>query len=377
MKNGGNAWPGVNQIFENSMKDTLQNRAGKLFKLVQELGIEAALIMNLHNIRYFTGFTGSEGALLASRERMFLLVDGRYTTQARLQAVQAEVVQVRQKISAASEVVQDMKLGSIAVESNAITYQQVLELTDNVPGLEIKPFGSELSLIRAVKDDHEIDLIRRAAGISGAALISIKDKIKPGISERDLALEFEYQMGRSGSEGVSFDTIIASGENSALPHARPSARKLRQGDFVIFDYGSILGGYHSDETCTFGVGRLSDDQVQVYSIVKEAHDRAVAQVKNGVSCRLVDHAARSYIDEKGFGANFVHGTGHGVGLEVHEFPRISFLGEDKLKSGMVVTVEPGIYIAGSFGVRIESLLLVQDNGCEVLSKMDKGLNIID
>lgn len=359
------------------MKDTLQERAERLFKLIDDLGIEAAIILDMHNIRYYTGFTGSEGALLATRDRMCLLVDGRYTTQARLQAVKAEIVQIRQKIPAVAEFVQNLKITSIAVESSAITYQQYLELADSTPRLDIKPLGSELSIIRAIKDNDEIDLIRQAAGIAGAALQSIKSMIKPGISERDLALEMEYRMGRSGSEGVSFETIVASGENSALPHARPSARKLRRGDFVIFDYGSICGGYHSDETCTFGVGEISDDQAKVYKIVKEAHDRALAQVKDGVSCRSVDEAARSYIDERGFGANFVHGTGHGVGLEVHEFPRISFLGDDKLKSGMVVTIEPGIYMPGSFGVRIESLVLVRDSGCEVLSQIDKTLNIID
>lgn len=362
---------------EIDMKDKLRDRADRLIRLIHDLGIEAALILDLHNIRYFTGFTGSEGALLASGSRMCLLVDGRYTSQARMQATRVEIVQIRQKMPAVAEIVREMKLGSIAVESNAITYQQYLELAECLPLLEIKPLGSELSIIRAIKGKDEIELIRRAAGISGAALHSIKNLIKPGISERELALELEYRMAKSGSEGVSFETIVASGENSALPHARPGDRKLRKGDFVIFDYGSICEGYHSDETCTFGVGEISVDQVRVYRIVKEAHDLALGRIKDGVSCNLVDRAARSYIEQKGFGENFVHGTGHGVGLQVHEFPRISFLGDDKLKSGMVVTIEPGIYIPGSFGVRIESLVLVRDGGCEILSQVDKDLNIID
>jgi Xaa-Pro aminopeptidase/Xaa-Pro dipeptidase len=344
---------------------------------IDELGMDAALILDIQNIRYFTGFTGSEGALLAGKGRMCLLVDGRYITQARFQAVKAEVVQFKQKIPEIARIINDWDVASVSVEAGAISYQQYLELTNGIPRLAINPLGPEFSRIRAIKDDDEIDLIRKAACISAEALNALRGAIKPGISERDLALELEYRMGRSGSEGVSFETIVASGENSALPHARPGLRKLRKGDLVIFDYGSICGGYHSDETCTFGIGEISDKQTDVYNIVKEAHDRALAHVKSGVPCRIIDEAARAYIDSKGFGANFLHGTGHGVGLEVHEFPKISFLGEDTLETGMVITVEPGIYISGSFGVRIESLVLVGDKGCEILSQIDKKLDIID
>lgn len=359
------------------MTDKLQDRARRLSMKMDELGMEAALFLDMQNIRYFTGFTGSEGALLAGKGQMCLLVDGRYITQARLQAVNAEVVQFKQKIPETAQVIDDWGVASISVEAGAISYQQYLELTDRIPLLAIDPLSPEFSRIRAIKDDDEIDLIRRAARISGEALNSLRGAIRPGISERDLALELEYLMGKSGSEGISFETIVAAGENSALPHARPGSRKLREGDFVIFDYGSVCGGYHSDETCTFGIGKISDKQAEVYKIVKEAHDRALARVESGVPCRLVDEAARAYIDSKGFGENFLHGTGHGVGLEVHEFPKISFFGEDTLEAGMVITVEPGIYMSGSFGVRIESLVLVGDKGCEILSQIDKELNIID
>lgn len=358
------------------MKDSLPDRAARLFLKIHELDIEAALIFDMYNIRYFTGFTGSEGVLLVANGCMCLLVDGRYITQARLQASKAEVVLFEEKMPAVSQAIRDWGLGSIAVEANAISYQNYLELAESIPAVGIKPLGPEISRIRTIKDRSEIDLIRQAARISGAALDSLKNIIRPGTTEKELALELDYRMRRSGSEGVSFETIVASGENSALPHAHPGGRKLRNGDFIIFDYGSVCGGYHSDETCTFGIGEVPQKQVEVYNIVKEAHDRALSRVKHGVSCRLVDEAAREYIKERGFGAGFLHGTGHGVGLEVHEFPRISFLGDDKLESGMVITIEPGIYISGSFGVRIESLVLVSESGCEVLSQIDKKLNII-
>lgn len=359
------------------MTNKLQDRADRLFTKIRELGIEAVLILDMQNIRYFTGFSGSEGALLAGSGRMSLLVDGRYITQAENQAAVSEVIQYKQKIPGIAQVMKNWGVRKISVEAGAVSYQHFLELTDSLPLIAINPLSPEFSRIRALKDEEEIAHIREAACISGAALGSLTEIMKPGISERDLVLELEYRMGKGGSEGVSFDTIIASGENSALPHAHPGSRKLRKSDFVIVDYGSICGGYHSDETCTFGIGEISRRQVEVYNIVREAHDRALALVKHGVPCRQIDEAARSYIDEMGYGANFLHGTGHGVGLEVHEFPKISYVGEDTLESGMVITVEPGIYIPGSFGVRIESLVLVTNQGFEVLSKVDKKLNIID
>lgn len=354
----------------------LQARVGRLFARCEELQAEAVLVLDIHNIRYFTGFTGSEGTLVAAGGRIFLLVDGRYITQARAEARFDEVIQFSDRQAALAQLIGDWGLRTMAVEAAGISLQQFTDLSRAVPHVEIKTLKSEISELRAVKDKYEISKIKQAAGLAGKALKGIMPLLKPGKVEKDIALEFEYMMRKGGSRGVSFDSIVASGRNSALPHARPSGRRLRRGDFVVLDYGCVSGGYHSDETCTFGIGAVSAKQARVYEIVKDAHDRALSVVRAGVPCREVDSAARSFIEKKGFGPNFSHGTGHGVGLEVHEHPRISFQSDAVLEKGMVVTIEPGIYLPGRFGVRIESLVAVTEKGCEILSPTDKKLNII-
>jgi Xaa-Pro aminopeptidase/Xaa-Pro dipeptidase len=202
------------------------------------------------------------------------------------------------------------------------------------------------------------------------------DFIKPGLREKDVALEMEYRMGLSGADGASFKTIVASGINSALPHAAPGANKLAKGDAVVIDFGAIYDGYHSDETCTFFIGTPSDRQKKAYALVKEAHDRALAAAKAGMPCSEIDRIARDCIREGGMGLYFSHGTGHGLGLDVHESPRIAAPSEDVLKAGMVVTIEPGVYIPGLWGIRIEDTVLVGGDGCEALTKVSKDLTIL-
>lgn len=356
--------------------DLTQARTQRLFSRCDELGIEAVLILNIHNIRYFTGFTGSEGVLIARPGGMALLVDGRYGTQARQETQGVEIVQFKDRLASLTRAINDWGLRSLAVESSTISLQQFTELTKTMPRLNVRSLGSEITELRALKDRHEAGKIKKAAIIAGRALDGVIPLLKPGAREADIALELEYLMKKLGSEGVSFESIVASGKNSALPHARPSARRLKKGDFLVIDYGCVCEGYHSDETCTFGIGGISAEQARVYEIVKGAHDRALSAVKAGVPCKQVDSAARSYIEEHGYGPFFSHGTGHGVGLEVHEFPRISCQADAVLQAGMVVTIEPGIYIPGLFGVRIESLAVVRENGCDILSPMGKKINVI-
>ena len=239
-----------------------------------------------------------------------------------------------------------------------------------------KPLPSELGAIRAVKDVEEIKSIRKAIRIATAALRSTLEWIRPGVCERDIAIELEYTMRRMGADAPSFDTIIASGPNSALPHARPGTRKIRPADFVVVDFGAVWRGYHSDETCTFAVGRAGRKHEKIYAVVKEAHDRALEAVSPGVACRVVDAAARGVIEKAGYGSCFSHGTGHGVGLDVHEAPRLSTLSDAVLEEGMVITLEPGIYIPGFGGVRIEDTVLVGKGGARVLTEFSKELQVI-
>ena len=194
--------------------------------------------------------------------------------------------------------------------------------------------------------------------------------------EKDIALELDYRMARNEAEQVSFSTIVASGVNSSQPHAAPGSRKIRNGDIVMIDYGAVYHGYHSDETCTFIVGRADKKQKEVYSLVKEAHDRALAAVKAGASCKEIDRIARTCLESKDMGKYFTHGTGHGVGLDVHEAPRIADKSEHILEAGMVVTIEPGVYIPDLWGIRIEDMVLVKKNGFEVLTKVPKDLTIL-
>jgi Xaa-Pro aminopeptidase/Xaa-Pro dipeptidase len=200
--------------------------------------------------------------------------------------------------------------------------------------------------------------------------------IRPGVRESEIAVELEYRMRRGGSEKAAFETIVASGPHSALPHATPGNRAIRDGDCVVVDCGAVCGGYRSDETCTFIVGRASERQKEVYGAVREAHDRAIAAIRAGVSCGEIDRVARGVLEEAGLGDYFSHGTGHGVGLDVHEGPRLAPGKEDLLLAGMVVTVEPGVYIPGLWGIRIEDTVRVAEEGCEILTRTPKDLAIL-
>jgi len=340
---------------------------------IVNLGLDALLFLNMQNIRYLTGFTGSDGALLAGEHRYILLVDGRYITQAGREVHGADIRLYRDKTEGIVQAIQDSGWKVIGFESTALALPDYMKLKDKAAGTELKPLGEELNALRMIKDKEEIARMQAAAALSSEALCSMLDIVRPGMTEKDMALELEYRIRRGGADHVSFEVIVASGENAALPHARPGNRKLEAGDFIVLDYGAVCGGYCSDETCTVALGKVSKRQREVYDIVREAHDRALAAVRAGVSCRDVDHAARSYIEEKGLGQYFSHGTGHGIGLSVHEEPRLSPLSESRLEAGMVVTVEPGVYIPGLWGVRIEDMVRVATDGCEVLTAVPKDL----
>jgi Xaa-Pro aminopeptidase len=339
-------------------------------------GMDALLILNAKNIRYLAGFTGSEGALVVGPTWLTLLVDGRYVTQGRGEAVGADVVEFRNRVDGITAVAHGHSLRMIGFESPALSVEEYLRLQERLPGVTFRPLGSDFQLLRAVKDHEEIDRIREAARIASDSLASIREMIRPGVREKEIALELEYRMQRGGAEQPSFETIVASGANAALPHAQSGSRAIANGDCVMIDYGAVSGGYHSDETCTYVVGSASARQREVYSLVKEAHDRAIRAVRSGVSCGEIDRIARDYLEEAGLGGYFSHGTGHGVGLDIHEAPRLAAGREEILQAGMVVTVEPGIYLPGIWGIRIEDTVLVTDQGCETLTRTSKDLTIL-
>ena len=332
---------------------------------------DALLILHAKNIRYLTGFTGGDGALMAGPDWLVLLVDGRYVTQAREEAVGTEIFEFRNRVDGIAAVASGHAVEEIGFESPSLCVEEYLRLQEKLPEVALRPLSGELQSLRAVKNEGEIDRIREAARIAGEALAAVRGMIRPGVREKEIAVELEYRMRLGGAEQAAFETIVAAGANAALPHATPGSRAIADGDCVTIDYGAVSGGYHSDETCTYIVGHASDRQQEVYRLVREAHDRAIRAIRAGVSCGEIDRIARGFLEEAGLGAHFSHGTGHGVGLDVHEAPRLAAGREEILRAGMVVTVEPGVYLPGLWGVRIEDTVLVREEGCEILTQTSK------
>jgi Xaa-Pro aminopeptidase len=351
-------------------------RMARVRLTIRELGIDALLLLDMKNIRYLTGFTGSDGALVIGEKQETLLVDGRYTNQARKEVEGCHVCEYKEKTDGIVTILSDCGLRSVGFESQAMNVSTYLNLTEKLSGLKLNPLSDEIAALRAVKDEKEIEHIKRAAEISCEALTAVRDLIKPGARETDIAIELDFQMRRRGAEQVSFPTIVASGANSAQPHAQPGLRAIKNGDMVIIDYGAVHCGYHSDETCTFAVGHRDKQQEEAYSLVKTAHDRALEAVKAGISCVEIDRIARECIETGKLGKYFTHGTGHGVGLDVHEAPRIASNSEMVLEAGMVLTIEPGVYIPDLWGVRIEDMVLVKGEGCEVLTRVSKDFTVL-
>jgi Xaa-Pro aminopeptidase len=350
-------------------------RIARIQKKFSDYKIDSLIFFNMNNIRYLSGFTGSDGILIIGNNKPILLVDGRYISQARMEVNDAKIVEYKNKIRSITETIKDYNLKSIGFESGSIDVSMYNQLLRGFSYQALVPLDGELKFLRAYKDDSEISLMKKAAQISSTAIHSLIAEIKPGCSEKDIALSLEIIARRSGADQLAFDAIVASGENSALPHAKPTDRTIRKGDFIVIDFGVKYKGYCSDETCTLALGELTDQQKDVYQIVKDAHDRAIDTIRTGVKASEVDRHTRNIFGEK-YEKYFLHGTGHGVGLEVHEAPRLNPDSQDVLETRMVVTVEPGIYLPGQWGIRIEDTILVKENSCEKLTKMDKGLIII-
>ncbi len=353
-----------------------KNRIERVRSMLSGFDVEGILFFEEANIRYLTGFTGSDGALFVGGERLFLLVDGRYITQAKDESAGCDVVEFKDRTEGMAGIISDLSLKRVGIESPAISLDQYLTLQERVGDVSLTPLSGRIERIRMIKDAEEASSLREAAIMAARALDETLEHIRPGVTERDIAAILEMKMREAGSEKPSFETIVASGSNTALPHAVPGFREIQDGDFVIIDYGTVCGGYHSDETCTFVMGGADEKQSAVYAIVKGAHDKAVDAVKAGISCRDIDKIARTHIDDAGYGGYFSHGTGHGVGLKVHEPPKVSERGEDTLEEGMVITVEPGVYIPDLWGVRIEDTVMVEKDGCEILTKTPKNLKIL-
>lgn len=362
---------------QNQSMDPYRGRMVALRKILAQYPMDGILFSSPSNIRYLSGFDGSESILIVSGDQSVLLVDGRYTTQASNQVHLAiSISRSANHIQGIKETTKALGIARLGFEAACVTVEFYHALREACPALEFVALAEEVRLLRAAKDKHEILTMKKAATMASEAVSEIISEMRPGWTELETALALEFKARQKGAQQVSFEPIIASGENAALPHAKPSHRKIRHGDFVVIDFGVRYCGYCSDETCTVAIGELTGDQKNAYRAVLRAHDEAIASLAAGINAADVDRAVRKALGKK-FSRYFVHGTGHGVGLDVHEAPRLAPQSRDVLKAGMMVTIEPGLYYPGKWGVRIEDTVLVKKNGCEVITKMNKELIIIE
>ncbi len=339
--------------------------------------LDALLISHLPNIRYLCGFTGSAGFLLVQESGSVFFTDVRYDTQAREEVTGAKVVIARKAVlNAVGEWIAARRKRArgwtIGIEADHLTVAERKRVADLLPrGLRLKNAPSLVEQARMVKDPNELERIRAAVKLGATLFDRALQVLRPGVKEADVAAEMEYAARRAGAEEMSFPTIIASGPRSALPHGRASSQAIAPGGFVVCDFGVILAGYCSDQTRTVWVGNASKEGRQAYKAVRDAQQSAIDAVRPGVSVGDVDSAARKVLREAGLGRYFTHSTGHGVGLEIHEAPRVAAGQEQVLKPGMVITIEPGVYFPGKWGVRIEDMVAVTEDGCEVLTPTSK------
>ncbi|HTB21303.1 MAG TPA: aminopeptidase P family protein [bacterium] len=336
--------------------------------------LDAGLIFSEINRNYLTGFTGSSGALLVLPDQTLFITDSRYTLQAGRQVQGAKVLlQTRALLVDALEIIKKAKVKRVGFEAGHLTVSQHLWMLKQWPQGTWVPLQGTVESLRLVKDGGEKEALRKAGRVADQTFHHILPFIKVGAVERDLASEMEHFMRRQGADGPSFETIVASGWRSALPHGIASAKRLEKGDFIVFDFGCRLDGYCSDMTRTVCVGPASAFQRKIYGIVQKAQAAGLRAIRPGQTTGAVDLAARSVIGKAGYASRFGHGTGHGVGREVHEDPRVGPKAKDLLWPGMAITCEPGIYLEGKFGVRIEDLALVTETGHENLYRTTKNL----
>lgn len=357
------------------MDPTLHDRRMNLVQAVlQSRNLDALLVWSLENIRYLCGFTGSDGALIATPSGGYFLCDSRYWSQAEEEVKGCKIIHYKKKIEAIASFLTDFDCKHVGFESPSLSYSSYRSLREKIAdSVELIPIEEETKSLRLFKDRDEVALMKRAIDISTKAFRHVLGRIREGTLENELALEMECFMRRHGAETTSFDIIIASGRRSALPHGRAHTKPIERGDFILVDFGCRFQGYHSDETCTAVLGEPTLEQKRIHHVVKEAHDRAIEAVRPGIPLCEIDRVARECIQRAGYGDYFGHALGHGVGLAVHEEPVVNGENQHVIEEGMVFTIEPGIYLPELGGVRLEDMILVTPQGAELLTLLPKEL----
>lgn len=348
-------------------------RVSRLRDKLQSNGVDGALVMSPANIRYLSGFTSEDAFVLITADRAILFTDFRYITQAKIETggkgdFSYEIQRIDNNFyDLFAGIAESEGLGKIYIEADFITFSQYTSLSKVLPSVQFCEIGSLIQDLRAVKDEHEISLIKQAISIADKAFTKILEVVKPGMTEKEICDELEYLLNKFGAYGTSFDTIAVSGSRTAMPHGQPSTRVVQENDIITLDFGAKFCGYCSDMTRTFFVGKPDDELLKIYHIVNEARARAIEAARGGMAGKDIDDVARNFIAEKGYGDFFGHGLGHSLGLEIHEDPRLSPRFSGPVPVGAVTTVEPGIYIENLGGVRIEDVVLMTEDGCELLT----------
>ncbi len=352
------------------------SRLRKVRDSLDELHLDAQLLVNREDIRYLSGFSGDAGLGLVGPNSAYLFLDFRFLTQADQEVMGFEVKPVDRSLwdSLAAEVKRD-KISRLGFSPAELSYERHRMLEEKAEGIQLVATRSLVTQLRMIKDPEEAEAIRRSGRVLSQNLDEILPLIKPGMKEGEIAALFEYGLRMKGADKPGFETIVASGERSAMPHAHASPREIRSGEFLKIDGGAQWNGYHSDITRTVVLSAATSSQEAIHRIVLEAHDQAIAAIRPGMTGEALDQVARKVIEEAGYGRYFGHGTGHGVGLSVHEEPRIGRESHTILEEGMAFTIEPGIYLPGVGGVRIEDTILLTEKGPEVATTTTRRMTL--
>jgi Xaa-Pro aminopeptidase len=356
-----------------------------MIKKLQELlrlpdcKIDGCLIISPENRRYFTGFDSSDGYLLVTRNRAVFITDSRYIEAAKNTVKSCEVELQGKYISQIGDFFGSENASKIGIEASRMTFAVMAGFCEHLPSLEFvtdNTLDTFIQSLRSVKGFSEIESIKAAQRIAEKALLHAYSIIKEGVTEKDIQLELDFYMLRNGAEALSFDTIAVAGKKTSMPHGVPSDNVVHNGDFITMDFGAVVNGYHSDMTRTVALGFVTDEMKKVYETVLAAQVESICAYKAGVPCSEADKVARDIISNAGYGEYFGHGLGHGVGVEIHEYPSVSPRSDAVLREGFVVTDEPGIYIPEKFGVRIEDMIYITADGNINLTEADKSLTVL-
>jgi len=357
----------------------MADRLSQVRRRLDDFNANGLLLSSLPNIRWACGFTGSNGLLLVTEDTATFVTDGRYTEQARQEVEGADVLIASNGLLEGlldEGFVED--LGRVVIQADDVTLAAYHQIEENASAVDWQPRSGVLTSLVGTKDETEIERIRAAQALTEEVFAEVLEGLRPGRTEREIAAEITYGHLRRGAEAMAFDPIVASGPNAARPHARPTDRRLRTGDMVVLDMGAMLEGYASDMTRTVAIGEPREEAVEGYRVVREAQQCALDAARSGITGKELDATARSYIEDAGLGEYFAHGLGHGIGLEVHEWPRVSHSVDETLPAGACVTIEPGVYVAEEeFGVRIEDIVVLEPDGCRNLTRADKELKVVE